>query len=90
MGRALRALILVGLAVTFFVLAMFLVGEAEAQDEPPCYWLDLESVTEDSIPVTREALVSQGWYPIPGDNRKAIYSPPCRVLEERETRALRE
>ena len=34
MGRVLRALVLIGLAVAFFALALLMLSEAGAQEEP--------------------------------------------------------
>jgi len=62
-----------------------------------CYYLDLTKIAESTVEETREALVSQGWYPDPSDQAETLYSPSCDLggehLEQRATleqlRALR-
>jgi hypothetical protein len=53
MGRVLRALVLVGLAVTFFALAVLVLSEAGAQEEPCCAF--------SPVPVFEDSAGRVGW-----------------------------
>jgi len=58
--------------------------------EEPCYFVDVEKISEETLVQTRDALVSQGWYSDTTDNLEALYSPSCEISQRIERQALLE
>jgi hypothetical protein len=80
------------LAVALTVAAFFVLAtSAKAEDTPsPCYFIDLEKISEESAEDTRESLTAQGWYADSLDGGEFLYSPSCLSQAEHEQRALLE
>jgi hypothetical protein len=84
-------------AGVFVGLALAWSYPAGAQEEP-CYYVDMEKISEETVKETAEELQRQGWYSDPMDRAEALYSPSClsseaKALEQRamleQVRALR-
>jgi hypothetical protein len=63
-------------------LAVSYTDASTSEASTGCHWLDMTTITEETVEATRDALMAQGWYSDPTDGMEALWSPECLMTHD--------